>query len=332
MKPTALSEYLDFAITNNFPVLITGKPGIGKSDIVAQAATGSDAQLIISHPVVSDPTDYKGLPFPNKNGTADFLPFGELQQIITAKKKTVYFLDDLGQASPSVQAACMQLLLARRINGHKVSDQVTFIAATNRKQDKAAVTGMLEPVKSRFKTIQELETDTDDWVKWALINDMPTELIAFIRFRPELLDNFEPTKEMINSASPRTVAAVGIQQAAGLPQKFEYDVFKGAAGDAFATEYVTFLKLFRELPSVDEIILNPHKAPVPGEPGALYAISSALARKMNDDNIGSICTYLDRLPVENSVACMKDAETRDRTICSTRAFIEWTKDKSGIIM
>lgn len=333
MKPSALSEYLHFAFANNFPVLITGKPGIGKSDIVAQAATANGAQLIISHPVVSDPTDYKGLPFPKKNGvTADFLPFGELHQIITTKKKTVFFLDDLGQAPASVQAACMQLLLARRINGHKVSDLVTFIAATNRKQDKAAVAGLLEPVKSRFKTIQELEVDTDDWVKWALVNDMPTELIAFIRFRPELLDKFEPTKDMVNSASPRTVAAVGIQQAAGLPQKFEYDVFKGAAGEAFATEYVGFLKLYRELPSIAGIILNPDSAPVPAGPGALFAISSALAQKMNDDNIGAICTYLDRIPKENSVACMKDAASRDRTICNNRAFIEWQEDKSGIIM
>ena len=65
MKPTELSDYLSFAIANNFPTLITGKPGIGKSDIVSQAAKVADTKLIISHPVVSDPTDYKGLPFPN---------------------------------------------------------------------------------------------------------------------------------------------------------------------------------------------------------------------------------------------------------------------------
>ena len=86
------------------------------------------------------------------DGQAEFLPFGDLRALIQADKDTVFFLDDLGQAPPTVQAAAMQLILARRINGHHVSDSVTFIAATNRKQDKAGVSGILEPVKSRFAT------------------------------------------------------------------------------------------------------------------------------------------------------------------------------------
>lgn len=331
MTPSALADYLQFAIRNNFPVLIKGKPGIGKSDIVSQAAIAAQTDLIISHPVVSDPTDYKGLPFPNKNGTADFLPFGELSQLINASRPTVFFLDDLGQAPPSVQAACMQLLLARRINGHLISDRVTFLAATNRREDKAAVSGLLEPVKSRFAAIVELEVNTDDWIKWALCNNMPTELIAFIRFRPELLDNFQPYRDIVNSPSPRTVTAVGRQQHACLPEQFEFEAFKGAAGEAFAAEYRGFLKMYRELPSMDEIILNPASAPVPREPGAVYAIAAALSHKMTDQNIGAICTYLDRLPLENAVACMKDAATRNRLVCNNRAYIQWASDHANAL-
>ncbi|GEP97686.1 ATP-binding protein [Chitinophaga cymbidii] len=331
MTPSALADYLQFAICNNFPVLIKGKPGIGKSDIVSQAAAAAQTDLIISHPVVSDPTDYKGLPFPNKNGTADFLPFGELRQLINASRQTVFFLDDLGQAPPSVQAACMQLLLARRINGHQVSDQVTFLAATNRREDKAAVGGLLEPVKSRFAAIVELEVNTDDWIKWALQNDMPTELIAFIRFRPELLDDFQPSRDIVNSPSPRTITAIGRQQQAALPERFEFEAFKGAAGEAFAAEYRGFLKMYRELPSMDEIILNPASAPVPREPGAIYAIAAALSHKMTDQNIGAICTYLDRLPLENAVASMKDAATTNRLICNNRAYIQWASDHSDAL-
>ena len=332
MKPSELATYLTFCIEHRFPVLIKGKPGIGKSDIVTQAANDAKVKLIISHPVVSDPTDYKGLPFPKKDGTADFLPFGDLHQLITAKEKTIFFLDDLGQATPSVQAACMQLLLARRINGHIISDQVTFIAATNRREDKAGVSGLLEPVKSRFISIVELEVHTNDWVKWALDNNMPTELIAFIRFRPDLLDNFLPSKDIVNSASPRTVAAVGKQQAAGLSEKFEFEAFKGAAGEAFAVEYRAFLKIYRELPSLDEIIMNPGGTAVPVQPATKYAISSALASKMNDQNIGAICTYLDRMEPEISVACMKDAATKNRHICKNRAYIKWASDKSEVLI
>jgi len=97
----------------------------------------------------------------------------------------------------------MQLILARRINGYKVSDQVTFLAATNRKQDKAGVSGILEPVKSRFVSIVELEPDLEDWAAWAASNSLPAELIAFVRFRPNLLNDFTPSVD-ITKPRPRS--------------------------------------------------------------------------------------------------------------------------------
>jgi hypothetical protein len=324
MKPEQLKNFLMFAISNGEPVLITGAPGIGKSDIVAQAAAENGAQLIISHPVVSDPTDFKGLPFPDKNGReAHFLPFGELNELIHAESPAVYFLDDLGQATPAVQAAAMQLILARRVNGFKVADCVTFVAATNRREDMAAVSGILEPVKSRFSSIIELEIDADDWIMWALKNAMPTSLVAFIRFRPETLNNFKPTRDMKNSPCPRTVAAVGRLQNKGLMAELEYEVFKGAAGEAFAVEYTAFLKVYRSLPDITQVILDPLHTPVSDDPATCYAIAGALASKMTEASIEPIVRYIERMPVEYGALCVKDAVNRDNTLMYTRAYIEW---------
>jgi hypothetical protein len=324
MKASNLSSFLSFAITNTFPVLITGKPGIGKSDIVAQACESAKAKLIISHPVVSDPTDYKGLPFAGTDNVAHFMPFGELNELITAKEKTVFFLDDLGQAPVSVQAACMQLILARRINGHKVSDNVVFVAATNRKQDRAGVSGLLEPVKSRFASIVSLDVDTTDWCVWALNNNMPIELIAFIKFKPEFLDMQEPTKDIINSASPRTIANVGKLQNAQVDKRIETEVFIGAAGEKFALQYVEFLKTFRELPSIEEIILNPTKARISDQPGVLYALAGLLSANINEQNFDAISTYMERLPAEIAVCTIKFALARKPQLATTKSFISWS--------
>lgn len=331
MKPSELTEFLEFSIENNFPVLIKGKPGIGKSEIVVQASEKCGANLIISHPVVSEPTDYKGLPFA-VNGEAEFLPFGELKQLINADKKTVYFLDDLGQSPASVQSACMQLILARRINGHMVSNQVTFIAATNRREDKAAVSGILEPVKSRFASIVELEVNTDDWVKWGLTHNMPTELISFIRFRPELLEKFQPTRDIINSPSPRTAANIGKLYNAGIPAKIEYEVYKGTAGEAFAAEFTAFLKIWRNLPSFEQIVLNPENTQVPTEAAVRFAISGLIASKMNGNNIGAVIKYINRLPKEIAVATFKDSVTRNPKITESRDFITWASDNSNVVL
>lgn len=333
MKPTQLVKFLQFAIPKRFNVLIKGKPGIGKSDIVAQAAEQAGAELIIAHPVVSDPTDFKGLPFAQADGTADFLPFGELKKLINAKTPTVFFLDDLGQAPPSVQAAVMQLLLARRVNGHKVSDKVSFIAATNRREDKAGVQGLLEPVKSRFASIVELDVNNVDWLKWAAANDMPVELQSFMRFRPDLLDKAEPTKDIINSPSPRTIAAVGRMQNEGLDREIEFEVIKGAVGEGFALEYNAFLKLFRELPDLDGIIANPKNAIVPTDPGTQYALSGALGHRMDEKTIAPIMEYIDRLPKDVSVATVKiGTGGKKEKLQDTKAFTNWAVKNADIVM
>ncbi len=62
LHPSQLQKLLTACIPATLPVLVTGAPGIGKSDIVAQAAADAGHELLISHPVVEDPTDSKGFP------------------------------------------------------------------------------------------------------------------------------------------------------------------------------------------------------------------------------------------------------------------------------
>jgi len=330
MRPRELQELLAVLIPHRLSCLITGAPGVGKSDIVAQAAGKAKADIIVMHPVVSDPTDFKGLPG-IVNGQAEFLPYGDLRQLVEAERPTVAFLDDLGQAPAVVQAAAMQLLLARRVNGHAVSDQVTFVAATNRREDRAGVTGILEPVKSRFATIVELEPSLDDWCDWALANDMPPELLAFVRFRPALLnDSGKPTSAIVNRHCPRTVAHAGRLMRAGLTS---HEVLAGAAGEGFATELVAFLRVWRELPNIDGILLNPATAQVPDgkQPAVLFAVAAALADRLTENNAGRVITYASRLPREFAVMCVRDGLRRCPEGANNPEFQTWAIENQDLL-
>ncbi|MEM5440602.1 ATP-binding protein, partial [Paraburkholderia diazotrophica] len=81
VNPQQLFALLSAYIPKRLPVLITGPAGVGKSDIVDQVAKATGHDLLISHPVVEDPTDSKGLPFP-KGDIARFLPFGDLERAL----------------------------------------------------------------------------------------------------------------------------------------------------------------------------------------------------------------------------------------------------------
>lgn len=325
MKPTQLTTLLAATFVAREPVLVTGAPGVGKSNIVEQAAAAAGANLILSHPAVADPTDAKGLPWPGKDGkSATFLPFGELRQAIDATDLTVWFLDDLGQAPPSVQASYMQLLLARRVNDHRLPDCVTFVAATNRRTDRAGVSGVLEPVKSRFATIVELEPDLNDWCAWAFSHGVPAELIAFLRFRPDLLCAFQASADLTNSPVPRTWAAVGRMLKLGLPADVQHPAFAGAVGEGPAVEFGAFLRMFRELPSIDAILVDPAGTKLPDQPATLYAVVTALGIRANEQTFDRIAQYATRMVdsgrAEFAALLVRDAVRKDPAIQNTEGF------------
>ena len=105
MRPSQPRSLLVHSFKHRRKVLVKGAPGVGKSDIVSQACAEVQADLLFMHPAVSDPTDYKGMPAILPDGRAEFLPFGDLNKLIQAKKLTIAFLDDIGQAPPEIGRA-----------------------------------------------------------------------------------------------------------------------------------------------------------------------------------------------------------------------------------
>lgn len=338
MRPNDLTTFLRGTIAARLPVLLTGSPGIGKTSIVTAAAAQAGNRIVVSHPAVADPTDAKGFPWAEPGaGVATFLPFGDVAELLNATEPTVWFLDDLGQAPPSVQAAYMPWLLARQVNGHKLPDCVTIIAATNRRTDRAGVTGVLEPVKSRFAAIVELEADLDEWTQWALgVDAVPPELVAFLRFQPDLFNNFVPSADLVNCPSPRTWHNAGKLLRLQLPAALETAALTGAVGAGAAAACMAFMSMYRALPSIDAILMDPDNAPLPEKVDVRYAVSTALASRANEQNFQRIARYCERLvndgQAEFAVLCIRDAVRRDKMVTATPAFIKLMSGDLGALV
>ena len=329
---TQLRELLTKYLPARMPLLITGMPGCGKTETVHSVTESLQYRMLLEHPAVADPTDYKGLPWGLDGKTATFIPFANLAEAINSTEPTVWFFDDLGQATPAVQAACMQLFLARRINGHKLPDCITFVGATNRRVDRAGVTGILEPVKSRFDSIVELDTTIDDWCQWAYANNIPATLIAFLRFKPDMLCQFSPTSDLINSPIPRTWYNLAKNERLGLSQAVEAAAMAGAVGDGAALEYLAFRKMANSLVNLDAILMDPDKARIPSKPDELYATAIGLAARANSTNFARIAIYANRLNVEPvgkngtthgefAALMVRDALWRDEAIQNNDSFV-----------
>jgi hypothetical protein len=105
----------------------------------------------------------------------------------------------------------------------------------------------------------------------------------------------------------------------------------GAVGHSAAIEFMAFMKLYKSLPSIDAILLNPTGIAVPTEVSTLYAVASALSRRATVANFGRVIQYLDRLPVEYATMCVRDAVTRDAALTATPEFTKWGIAHSEVV-
>ncbi len=332
MKASNLVSILKTAIARQWAILIEGSPGIGKSDIVAQVAHDTKTDLVISHPVTADPTDYKGLPG-IVSGKAEFLPYGDLRRLLDAQSPLLCFIDDLGQGSQATQAAQMQLVLAREINGQKISPHVTFFGATNRRADNAGVSGILSPLRSRFRSSVELTVDSADWCKWALGAKMPFELVAFINYRPLFLNTFDPktAKEGKPFSCPRTLSFLGDWVNQGIT---DAETLGGCVGEAVATEFLAFMGIYRAVAGLPaQIVANPLSAPIASEVDRAFAISAAMSYHATPKNIDAIGQYFSRaeMPAEFRTFFWKAATARKPELIETHAYTKWSVTHSDDI-
>ena len=338
MNHEKLAEVINVAVRTQKPLLILGEPGIGKTDSVWQACARNKIELHVAHPVVDQPEDYKGLPAVVRDAdgkaSAEFLAFGDQHKLFpTGDKKVddkplVYAFDDLGQAAPAVQGAAMQLLLARSLNGRLVRGNVTFIAMSNRRKDKAGVGGLITPLLDRFHAVITLTFNLDDWCLWALQNGMPDVLVAWARNDGgKILGRFEPTKDMDKQPTPRSVAMAGKWLNDGVD---DAEVLAGAAGGAFATDFLAFKRMWDELPDINEILMDPAKAPVPDKPDVTFATIGKLAAHAAEKNLDAVNTYIKRLPRKFNVCCMKDIMARNPKLRKHPVYNRWIVENQGI--
>jgi hypothetical protein len=326
-------------VQNQRNILFTGMPGIGKTALMKLIAKELKMDLILFHPVISDPTDFKGMPWlfeSDGKRHAVFVPFNQLKQMINATKPTIVGIDDMGQAGDAVQASCMQLLHGGELCGQKVSKYITFVACTNRKQDRAGVGGLLEPVKSRFHGIFELVPELDPWLAFAMTVGISPMLVAFMRHRPNWLtggDNgWSPIADIANQACPRTIEHLSDVVNMGFSKTVRPSAYAGAVGEIMANEFYAFEQLVIRMPDLDVVCSNPMGAEVPSTPDICYAMIGALHQRMDRGNIQNIYKYIHRaFSRELQVVFHLDVENFNPKLMQSEAYIKFCADNGDLL-
>ncbi len=249
-----------------------------------------------------EPSDLRGIPFRVKE-TVEWAVPAMLPDVTRHAQKGILFLDEITSAAPSVSAAAYQLILDRRLGQYSVPNGWAIFAAGNRQGDRGVTYTMPAPLANRFSHF-EVDINLDDWVAWAYANSIDDRVIAFLRFRPDLLFDFDPAHNPVAFPSPRSW-----EFAHRALQKFydRTDLLTGAlqacVGLAAGVELNAFISNLDQMPDLEAIIRG-EEVGTPKEIDLQYAVASALvgqAIRVNnsqDANVvhGHILNYAGQFP------------------------------------
>jgi hypothetical protein len=310
--------------------LLLGKPGGGKSDLAR--AIGRDLKfdkVVEFNASLRDPVDLLGTPN-NQGETTRWKKPDDLAQL--EHGRNLLIIEELTDCTQQMQNACCGLIYDGKVGELDLSSSQTYIIASgNRTEDKSGAFRLSTKLGNRMR-ILDFDVSLDDWCEWA-IDNLPEEtgykVVQFLRFKPDLLDAFDPNARI--SPTPRAWARASL-----VPTNLRSDLYfanvAGDVGEGAAAPFTAFCRLFDSMPNPDEIMMNPSKAEVPTKMDVLYALTGAIAHRINKDNFDRAIEFIDRLPPEFNVMCVQDAMKMKPEIKHTKAFVSWAVKNSSVVI
>lgn len=317
------ASYLASLINERQRVLFVGPPGCGKTARIAAAAAVTNHELVVFRLSLAERVDLGGCLIPDTAaGVTRALPLELLHRLRTTSKPTLLLLDDLGQGPNDVQAGSMSVF-----DPGALPENVLIWGATNRPGDKAGVTSLCEPLRSRFHLAFAVPTPgTDDksdgaqllgtwadeveaWCDWASDQEFAPEIIAWHRSTTgRTLYAWKPVADPgVRLPDFRSWETVGRLWRSKLR---DLRTISAAIGKPAAAEFLAFAALADRLPSLETIWAEPDTALIPSEPAAQYLITTMAARAVTPKQVKPFLTYISRLPRVLGVFAGRDAYRR----------------------
>jgi len=187
-------------LDNKLPVLLRGRHGVGKSEVVYQIAAARDLPVVERRASQMTEGDLLGLP-----DTADTEINGRKATtwnapdwLVTACEQPVMlFLDEVDRATVEVRQGLFELTDSRKLNGWHLHADTLIVAAVNGGEHGAQYqVGEMDPAELDRWTVFDVEPSDEDWLRWASdrVDGILWDFINQNRVHLEHRGDFEPNK------------------------------------------------------------------------------------------------------------------------------------------
>jgi hypothetical protein len=150
------------------PVLLRGRHGIGKSQVVYQIAGNLGLPVIERRASQMTEGDLVGLPSIEGNRTT-FNPPDWFK--MACEEPAVLFLDEVDRATLEVRQGIFELTDSRKLNGHNLhADTLIFAAINGGEHGESYQVNEMDPAELDRWSVWDIEPTTEDWLAWGKNN------------------------------------------------------------------------------------------------------------------------------------------------------------------
>ena len=258
------SSIAPLVLESKYPVLLRGRHGIGKSQVVYQVAKNMRLPVVERRASQMTEGDLLGIPSPdgiNINGeqASKFRPFEWLVQACT--EPVILFFDEVDRATVEVRQGIFELTDSRKLAGWHLHEDTVICAAINGGEHGSQYqVGEMDPAELDRWTTFDVEPTVEDWLAWAKdgINELVWDFITQNRKHLEHLDDFEPGKVYPSRRSwdrlNQTMTQAGLFDTPRASEVFNLaSVFVGFEA---AVSLCDFIKNYAKIVTVEDIVHN----------------------------------------------------------------------------
>jgi hypothetical protein len=317
----------------NEPVIIHGRAGYGKSEVIASGCEKFGAIMVDVRLGQYETVDLRGglgvgkdgltkghtvwyppstLPFIGNDAFPDDVPI-------------VLFLDELSSAAMAVLGVAYQLINDRRIGEHILKPNVCIIAAGNLDDDKGIITRFPMPVNNRLTHFKLIVT-WQAFIAYCQSVGVPDTFTGFFAWQKDMISTYNPKQPEKVFASPRTwFKAIKYYTDPDMPEWLKEKSIGGCVGIHTKIQFYGYASIKDSVIPFRKIIADPLGVPLPTEISLCWATAMNVCGLISLKNIKQAAKFIDRLDVEYIVMIWTLASKRDPALSTCDEFIQFGK-------
>ena len=176
------------------PVLLRGRHGVGKSEVVYQIASDIDLPVVERRASQMTEGDLIGLPKTDGDVTS-FCPPDWFQE--ACDNAVVLFFDEVDRAVTEVRQGLFELTDSRKLFGKRIHPGTVILAAVNGGEHGSQYqVGEMDPAELDRWTVFDVEPSVEDWLDWGKdnVDGLVWDFINQNRTHLEHSEDYEPNK------------------------------------------------------------------------------------------------------------------------------------------